>query len=417
MSAPSIGLILAAPRNGPLGLPRAFWLLWLGSLVNSLGGGVFPFLALYLTERRGLTPALAGAAISLYAAGGIASAPVGGALSDRWGRRPMMTSSAFLAAFFMIVLGFARAPWHILACAAAVGFCTHACRPALNAAIADVVPPADRRRAYGLRYWAVNLGFAGAASLAGAVAEANFLLLFIVDAATTAIFGVIVHFGVPEQRPQPDQARQEPQSIAAPLRDRTFVLFMLLQAPVLLVFQQVAVALPLDMQAHGLPLSLVGKLLAINGVAIVFLQPLALRYTAATARTPLLVTASALIGIGFGLSAFMTTAPGYAISILVWTLGEIAFAIVTPALVADLAPEHQRGAYHGLFQLVGATTGVLAPLVGSSVLQEAGSHVLWGGCALLGLAAAALHATVMAKRLRSSTRHAEALDATVVARA
>jgi hypothetical protein len=37
------------------GLPRAFWFLWTGTLVNRLGTMVLPFLALYLTDERGIS--------------------------------------------------------------------------------------------------------------------------------------------------------------------------------------------------------------------------------------------------------------------------------------------------------------------------------------------------------------------------
>ena len=143
----------------------------------------------------------------------------------------------------------------------------------------------------------------------------------------------------------------------------------------------------------------VGKVLALNGVAIVCLQPLSLQLTAGSTRTPLLVAAASLIGIGFGLCAFVSSPAGYGVTILVWTLGEIAFATVTPSLVADLAPDTQRGSYHGVFQLMAALTGVAAPIVGSAVLEHGGSRALWGGCAIVGLTTAVLHATVMAKRL------------------
>lgn len=43
------------------GLPRPFWVLFAGTLVNRIGGFVLIFLAIYLTEVRDPTPADAGA--------------------------------------------------------------------------------------------------------------------------------------------------------------------------------------------------------------------------------------------------------------------------------------------------------------------------------------------------------------------
>ena len=69
------------------GLPRPFWVLFAGMLVNRVGGFVLVFLAIYLTEVRGLSAAQAGAVMSVYGLGAIAGGPLGGALSDRIGRR------------------------------------------------------------------------------------------------------------------------------------------------------------------------------------------------------------------------------------------------------------------------------------------------------------------------------------------
>ncbi len=60
--------------------------------------------------------------------------------------------------------------------------------------------PIERTRAYGLLYWAINLGFAGASVFGGVLAERHFLLLFVIDALTTFAYGAVVFVGVPETR-------------------------------------------------------------------------------------------------------------------------------------------------------------------------------------------------------------------------
>ena len=69
------------------GLPRTFWYLWSGILLNRLGGFVVLFLSLYLTAQRGLSLALAGAVVGTYGVGGMVGTLLGGVLADRWGRR------------------------------------------------------------------------------------------------------------------------------------------------------------------------------------------------------------------------------------------------------------------------------------------------------------------------------------------
>ena len=48
---------MSAGRTHPL--PRAYWYIWAGTLVNKLGTFVVPFLALYLTQQRGFSAATA----------------------------------------------------------------------------------------------------------------------------------------------------------------------------------------------------------------------------------------------------------------------------------------------------------------------------------------------------------------------
>src|SRR5437762_2732339 len=95
------------------GLPRAFWWLWLGSLVNRLGGFLFTFLALYLTRVRGYSAAQVGLVVALYGAGSTLAGLVGGALADRIGRRRTLLLSTSLGALAMLQLAWARSHAHI----------------------------------------------------------------------------------------------------------------------------------------------------------------------------------------------------------------------------------------------------------------------------------------------------------------
>ena len=373
------------------GLPRTFWFLWTGALVNRLGGFVFTFLALYLTQERHYTVAEAGLVVSLYGAGSVAAGPVGGALADRIGRRLTMLLSMTLGPAAMIQLGLARTPAHIAVSTLLLGFFSDMYRPAVQATIADVVPPADRPRAYGYLYWAVNLGFAAAAVIAGFVAGKNFFALFVADAATTLTFGAIVFLRVPETHPDRTTKRSAVAGLTAPFRDRLFVLFLLVQLLVAVIFHQGSVALPVDMRAHGIPPRGFGMLIALNGILIVLLQPAALKVVTRFRRAHVLAAGALLTGAGFGLTALSGSWLPYALSIAVWTAGEIAFSSVAPAVAADRAPPHLRGSYQGAYQLVWGLSSFMAPALGSLVLGKFGGAALWGGCFALGLSAVLGH--------------------------
>jgi MFS family permease len=290
----------------------------------------------------------------------------------------------------MLALGLARSTTAIVVIAPLLGFFSALSGPALQAAVADLVPPGDRKRAYGLLYWAVNLGFAAAAATGGALAERHFALLFVIDALTTFAYGFVVLVAVPETRPA--GARDHAGAhFLAPLGDRPFVGFVLVQTLLLTAFCQVIVALPLDMRAHGVGLTQIGWLLGLNGIYIVVAQPLALRLLRGHSHARWLVTGSVLTGLGLGATAFAGSPLAYALTALVWTLGEVGFSTASPTIVAELAPVAQRGAYQGTYQLSWHVASLIAPVLGSFVLARLGSGALWGGCLVACLAAAALH--------------------------
>lgn len=374
-------------------LPRTFWILWTGTLVNRLGSFVVPFLGLYLTEQRHLSTTVAGAIASLYGAGNVAAGMVGGVLADRWGRRATMLASLFGGSATMLAFALARTTAETAAVALLAGFVIELYRPAVGAVVADVVPPEERLRAYGLLYWAVNIGFSVAPFVAGYMARRSFLALFIADAATTLIYGVIVWAYVPETRPA-TSAASHPGPLAGlgkVFADRVFMTFFALSFLIALVFYQSWVALSIDMRAHGHAESTFGTVIAVNGVLIVALQPFAGRALGRFRRSRVLAAAALLTGLGFGLNAVVAAAPLYALAVAIWTLGEIAGSPTSSSIVADLAPADLRGRYQGVFGMSWGLASFLGPTLGAFTLDHAGGAALWGGCLVLGVAVAAGH--------------------------
>src|SRR5256885_3700710 len=179
-------------RHTTGGLPKTFWSLWTGTLINRLGSFVVIFLAIYLTSARHFSAAFAGLVIGLYGAGGAAGTLTGGVLADRWGRRRTLLLSHLSGATCMVALGLLHQRWWIAAGATALGMSAEMARPAFSALMIDVVPDRDRLRAFSLNYWAINLGFACSAVLAGLAAQVDYLLLFLIDGGTTLLTAVIV---------------------------------------------------------------------------------------------------------------------------------------------------------------------------------------------------------------------------------
>src|SRR3954469_15174751 len=111
-------------RFGRSDLPPSFWYLWLGTLVNRLGGFAAPFLILYLTTRLSMTPATAALLVSVLGAGSFIAQLTGGELADRLGRRPVMVLSFFGAPIAMIALGLTHDQVLLVAAMFSLGFLT-----------------------------------------------------------------------------------------------------------------------------------------------------------------------------------------------------------------------------------------------------------------------------------------------------
>ena len=372
-------------------------------LVNRLGGFVVPFLALYLTRRRGFSVAEAGLVVTLFGLGSIGAGPVSGLLADRVGRRTTLLVSLVGGGLLTLGLGFVTAPGPLAALVLLAGFVGEIYRPAAHAVVADVVPPADRRRAFGLLYWAVNLGFSVGLVAAGLLSELSYALLFVGDGLTTLVFAVIVWRYVPETRPEglpPERAREAVAGVLRPLRDPAFAPFLFLTFLLVLVFFQFSLALPVDMTSHGISTALFGSLVALNSVVIVLVQPLAVRFVARLDGARVMAAAAVLIGTGFGMNALRHSVPWYALSIVVWTLGEVLNHPVASALPAELAPVELRGRYQGAFSLAWAVAFAVAPALGAFVIGRFGAAALWAGCFALGLAVALGHLAIGPARRR-----------------
>ncbi len=384
MSGPAIAPVPSArgprvwlSRHGG-GLPRTFWVVWVGTVINRLGYVVEPFLALYLVHGRGISVGTAGLLIACFGAGSFVSQPLGGMLADRIGRRFTIILGMTGSAAGFIVLGLAPNIALIGIAAAICGVAIDLYRPAVAALVADVVPTADRPRAYGLLYWGLNIGVGVAAAAGGFLAQHSYWFLFALDAVTCVGFAIVVAVGVPETRPE--RHGEERGSYAEVLSDRLLLALAASAFVTGVVYLQSFVTLPLVMSIHGLGPAAYGLAYVVNPVAVIVLQPLTIRWLAKQRLIHVFVGGSVMLGLGFFVTLFARSTLAYAATVLIWTLGEIAFNAVGPALVADLAPVHLRGRYNGVFGTSFGAAAFVAPIVGTITLQHLAEGWLWTGC-------------------------------------
>jgi MFS family permease len=338
--------------------------------------------------------------VSFYGAGQVAASIIGGQLTDRIGRRATMAMSLFSGAIAMAALGQARDLDAITALVGAVGFVGEMYRPAVSAYVADVVPPAKRLYAFGLLYWAVNLGFAFAGIVGGLIADYDFSILFWGDAITSAVYGAIVLVTMPETRP-PTEERAGRSASRSPLGDGPFMVFVALNFLTVSVLMQVNAPLAAHMTWQGFSPATYGMVIAVNGILIIALQPLVAGWIARFDPSRILAAAALLYGAALGLHGMATVALAHAGAVAIWTLGEIIEAPTKSAIVAAMAPVDARGRYTGMLVMSWGLGLFVGPRLGTWIWQERGPEVLWSGCVVAcAVIAVLLVATAPARRRR-----------------
>lgn len=391
------------PWRGLGALPREVWYLCLAILINRAGTMVLPFLTLYLTFDRKLSPGTAGLALTIYGTCAIVIAPLAGRFSDRFGGLSIMKLSLVLSGLILFLFPFVRSTVGIFVICGFWAFASEAFRPPSMAIIGDLAGPERRKAAFALSRLAINFGMSIGPVIGGFLAMRSYQLLFYVDGTTSLVAGLLVGV-LPWRTLHRDNqelkasAQDEGGSELKPtlrysdvLKDRRFTYFLIAMLPIELVFFQTLAAMPLflvrelQMTEAGL-----GMLLAINTVIIIAVEVPLNTAMADWPHRHALALGALLIGIGFGALVLIDGVFGAALTVVVWTFGEMIFLPASAAYVSDIAPREQAGAYMGLYTMGFSAALAIGPWLGTEVMEKWGSSAVWIGTFLCGCITAAM---------------------------
>jgi MFS family permease len=375
-------------RDNLRALPPAAWILFAGTFVNRFGTFVIPFLILYL-NRAGFTVAQAGMAVAAYGLGHIIAASAGGHLADRIGRRNTIVLSMFGSAAAMLALSQARGYAAIVILTCITGAISELYRPASYALVGDLVAEEHRVVAFGLYRFAVNLGVAAGPATAGFLADHSFVLLFIGDAMTSIVYGLIALFALPHGLRTYVKNERTGEALRVAMRDRRYIIFLLATLCITIVDFQMVSTFALHVKALGFPSSAYGLLISMNGMLIVLFELGITQWTRRFAPRPMIALGYLLAGLGFALTGIARTLPALAATVVIWTLGEMVSSPVVSAYVVQLAPEQYRGRYLGLMVMMWSLGMIIGPSAGTLVFER-NPAVLWASCGVLGVIGAGL---------------------------
>jgi MFS family permease len=385
-------------RREDTGLGRDYWILWTGVALNRTCTFVAPFLALYLATADHMRAGEIGLLLSLQGAGALVSKTVGGLLTDYIGPKPTMLLS--LTSFGLAVSLLAYAPNNLaftVPFLLGVGLTQDMFRPASAVLTARLVSRAQRNRAYANLSRAVNVGFALSGLLAAVLVTKGIRFLFVLDAITCVLYGVIVALAV--RTPRSPAAEPRRQASAAPAGDlpsaraetksREILLWLTSTAGAYwFVYLAAYALLPLFIKYSGHSASLYAIVLACSAVTIILTQGIVVNLAKRFGRLRCLTASAVFLGVGFGPLAFLHQTAVLLIAIIICSLGESLASGFTVAIIADIAPEAKQGRYQATHGLAISVPLLIAPAAGGFIYQRAGPSAFWISCTVLAIAGA-----------------------------
>ncbi len=358
--------------------PRPFWTLVGATFIDRLGGFLlYPFFALYLTDRFGVGMTEVGVLFAAFSVSAFIGSALGGALTDRLGRKSMLIFSLVASSLSALLMGFVDNFQAFFLITLLVGTLSEVGGPAHQAMTADLLPEKQRAEGYGILRVAFNLSAAIGPAIGGFLASRSYLALFITDAIISLITAAIVLFALPETRPQPKEGEPEESIVksfggyAVVLRDRLFLMFILAGVFTGLAYMNLNTTLGVFLRdVHGIPEQGYGLLLTLNAVMVVFMQFWITRRV--EDKPPLLVMAAGVLlyAIGFAAFGFVSTYQLFMVAIVIITIGEMIIAPVAQALVASFAPEDMRGRYMAVFGISWGIPFAIGPYLAGRLLDS-----------------------------------------------
>lgn len=393
----SVSTVIQGFRRKVIGRYRpGIWIITGEALLAAAGFSiVIPFLSLYLFQDRGLPMTIVGIIMMIAGLGSAAAHMVGGELSDRIGRRPVLLgalSTRMLMYFGMAVLIWLSAPiWAIVvsyAIGQSVGMMAW---PVASAIVADLSEKRRLTETYGLLRVGINLGWAAGPAIGGYLATfLPYSWLFGVAALLTALALLLTSVSLRESY---TKSHEKPnlRNVFSIAKNRVFLMFTGISLLVFLAYGQMISTLSIfTVEYMGLSTAQYGLLLTTNGLIVVMFQYPVARKIARLVKSRVLIVGSLLYALGYLIFGW---AGGFALSVVamvIITVGEIIHAPTSLAVVGKLAPSKYRGRYMGFFGLSQILGIALGPLLGGILLDAfpANPLFIWGIIAFLGFTAA-----------------------------
>jgi MFS family permease len=389
--------------------PRKFWSVVGVSFIDRVGGTMlFPFFALYITQKFHVGMTQAGVVLGLFSVFGLVGQMIGGALTDKFGRRKLIIFGLVFSAISTLAFGFINTFSALIPLAIGVGLLSDIAGPAHAAMIADILPENQRQEGFGILRVVGNLAWIFGPTIGGFVAGKSFLALFIIDAVISSLVALLFYLLIPETKPQ-NQPGEKPESLLVTfkgyfqvLRHGAFIAFMAAGMLMGLFYQQMYHSLSVYLRDnHGIDPKGYGFLLTASAIVVILFQFSMTRWIKKKPAFKMMALGTLFYMLGFSMFGFVGQYWLFVLAIMIITTGEMIVVPTSQALAVNFATEDMRGRYMGVFGITWMLPATIGPGAAGLILDHFNPNLLWyiGGalCAISALAYYGLHLKIGAQ--------------------
>ena len=384
--------------------PRLFWIVVGTRFVDAFGSTVlFPFFALYITQRFGVGMTQAGVLLGMSSLFGLIGSMAGGALADKFGRRQLILFGLVFSAISSLSLGLANDIRMLYPLIIVVGLLSQVAAPAYEAMLVDILPEEKRQEGYGILRVVFNFAWIFGTALGGLIASRSFFALFVIDSIMSCIVAALIFRLLPETNPQVNEKERRDESLwqtivgyRVVLKDLSFIAFTFAGMLALIVYQQQYSTLAVYMRdVHGINSQGFGAILSITGLEVVIFQFWISRTIRRRPAFLMMALSTFIFAIGFFMYGLVSSFILFAVAAVIVCLGEMLFFPTSSALAANFAPEDMRGRYMAVSGLVWSIPATIGPAAAGVIMDNYNPNLVWyiGGfiCIISGIGYYALH--------------------------
>src|SRR5829696_4100121 len=154
---------------------------------------------------------------------GLIGSTIGGALTDKFGRKQLILFGLVFSALSTLTFGLVTELNVLYPLMIVVGLLSSVAHPAHDAMIADILPEKQRQEGFGILRVVGNLSWIIGPTIGGFLANINFFYLFVIDSIISCIVAVVIYRTIPETKPEP-HAHEKSESFLKTITGYRFVL-------------------------------------------------------------------------------------------------------------------------------------------------------------------------------------------------